>query len=100
VDPTWSRTRPELLYATVDQHIMVVRYQVKGDTFVPEKAQLWSDARFVSRYRVGPTRSFDLHPDGDRFALAVASNTVIAKERSVVFELNFFDELRRLAPGK
>ena len=29
-------------------------------------------------------RSFDLHPDGDR----------------VVFIFNFFDELRRVAPGK
>ena len=100
VDPAWSRTRRELVYATSDQHLMIVPYQVKGDSFLPEKPQPWSDTRFVARYRLGPTRSFDLHPDGNRIALAVAGNVPAAKQTSLVFVLNFFDELRRLAPAK
>ena len=46
-------------------------------------------------------RSIDLHPDGDRFALAPVSETQIAvKQDKLVFIFNFFDELRRLAPPK
>jgi hypothetical protein len=45
-------------------------------------------------------RSFDLHPDGDRFALAVAPDTPAAKQDKVTFIFNFFDELRRIAPIK
>jgi serine/threonine-protein kinase len=100
VDPTWSRARPELVYATSDQRIMVVPYQVKGDALLPEKPQPWSDIHFVPRYRLGPTRSFDLHPDGNRVAFAVASDAPAAKQTSLVFVLDFFDELRRLAPPK
>jgi len=45
-------------------------------------------------------RSFSLHPDGDRFALAASPETdVSAKQNKVVFIFNFFDELRRIAPS-
>ena len=79
---------------------MIVRYQVKGDTFIPDKPQPWSDVRFVPRQRLGPTRSFDLHPDGTRVALALASDAPTPEQTSLMFVLNFFDELRRLAPSK
>ena len=43
---------------------------------------------------------FDLHPDGERFALApVAFPPGGAKQDKVVFIFNFFDELRRIAPA-
>ena len=42
---------------------------------------------------------FDLHPDGERFALAPAANAGGAKQDKVVFIFNFFDELRRIAPA-
>ena len=54
----------------------------------------WSETRFVARPRIGPTRSFDLHPDGNRFALARATQTE-AKEDTLTFFFNFIDELRR-----
>jgi len=42
---------------------------------------------------------FDLHPDGNRFALAtIPEDQVAARQDRVVFVFNFFDELRRLAP--
>jgi hypothetical protein len=40
-----------------------------------------------------------LHPDGDRFALAIAPDTRAAKQDKVNFIFNFFDELRRIAPA-
>ena len=99
---TWSRTRPELFYATPDREIMVVPYTIVGDEFRAEKPRLWSDRRFLDRLGVGgPQRSFDLHPDGNRFALSVVSDAEREPAQDkVVFVSNFFDELRQLAPTK
>jgi hypothetical protein len=42
---------------------------------------------------------FDVHPDGERFALAPAMQTSAgAKQDHVTVIFNFFDELRRIAP--
>ena len=44
-------------------------------------------------------RGFDLHPDGERFALAAVPDAPSsATQDKVVFIFNFFDELRRIAP--
>ena len=94
--PTWSRTRHELFYGLNGQ-IMVAAFTADGDSFRAEKPRLWSEARYQTR---GPNRMFDLHPDGERFALAPAAQTPIgAKQDKVVFIFNFFDELRRIAPA-
>ena len=69
---------------------------MKGDSFVAEKPRLWSDGQYQTR---GSNRMFDLHPDGERFAIAPAAQTPgDAKQDKVVFVFNFFDELRRIAP--
>ena len=74
---------------------MVAPFTVEGDSFRAEKPRLWSEARFTQR----GGHSFDLHPDGERFALQPAAQTqAAAKQDKVVFIFNFFDELRRLAP--
>ena len=71
---------------------------MEGDSFRAEKPRLWSEARYLARPR---QRSIDLHPDGDRFALAaVPEAQATAKQDKVVFIFNFFNELRRLAPIK
>ena len=97
--PTWSRTRNELFFAAPDGRIMVAPYTVEGDIFRPEKPRPWSETRFVARPRTGPTRSFDLHPDGNRFALARETEAE-AKQDKLEFFFNFFDELRRVATRK
>ena len=95
--PLWSRTHRELFYAAADNRIMVVPWAVNGDSFQPAKPTVWSDAPFASR----SMRSFDLHPDGEQFALAPASDGQTgAKQDKVVFIFNFFDELRRQIPAK
>ena len=76
---------------------MVAPYTVEGEEFRPEKPRPWSETRFVTRPRTGPTRSFDLHPDGNRFALARETQTE-AKQDKLTFFFNFFAELRRVAP--
>ena len=80
---------------TPDNHVMVASYAVEADSFRADKPRPWSDKR------VEPPRGFDLHPDGDRVALAVAAEgQVEAKQDKVVFIFNFFDELRRIARVK
>ena len=75
---------------------MVASYSVDGDSFRADKPHLWSDARFESRLRL--YRNVDLHPDGERFALATVPDVQsAARQDKVVLIFNFFDELRRIA---
>jgi hypothetical protein len=97
VAPLWSKTKQELFYA-LGQQIMVADYRVVGDAFQRDTPRSWSRPRFLLR---GARTSYDLHPDGNRFALAVAPEvSESAKRDELVFVFNFFDELRRLVPVK
>jgi Tol biopolymer transport system component len=93
-NPAWSPRRPELFYGTPANQIMVTLYATRGDSFQHAKPRLVSDARFAPRI---PGRSFDVHPDGDRFALARAEDAT-SKRTHVTLIFNFLDELRRIAP--
>ena len=94
--PTWSRTRHEIVYASLDNRLMVASYTVEGDSFKADTPRVWSERRFSLRPR---NRSFDLHPDGERVVLTAApDNESAVKQDKLVFVFNFFDELRRLAP--
>src|SRR5262249_44367140 len=97
--PAWSRTKPELFFSTgnLQLQMMVARYRADGDSFVADRAEPLSDTRFLPRPR---QRSFDAHPDGNRFAVpAVPQETqAFEKKDKLVFIFNFFDELTRLAP--
>ena len=44
-------------------------------------------------------RSYSVHPDGERFAMAPVPEETTEKQDKVVFVFNLFDELRRIAPG-
>jgi Tol biopolymer transport system component len=90
--PTWSRARQELFYGTTDGRIMVLPYTVDGDSFRTEKPRLWSEGRYGQRQY----RSFDLHPDGNRFVVG-PDTAATTKQDHVILVFNFFDELRRIA---
>jgi len=98
--PTWSRTRPELIYGTFDQRVMVVNYSAEGDSFHADPPRPWPEAQLQSRFEAGvPSRVFDLHPDGERLVLPAGRETVPATNwGGLNLVLNFFDELRRIAP--
>ena len=96
--PIWSLARRELFYNTpgAAAQIMVASYTVDGDSFRADKPRPWSEARHISRQG---TRMFDLHPDGERFALSAMPETQTeTTPDKVVFIFNFFDELRQIAP--
>ena len=89
--PTWSRTRQELFYSTLDQHIMVVPYRVAGNSFQVDKPIQWTETAFTA----GQYRRFTLNPAGDRFA--IGKQPEAQSNGQVVLIFNFFDELRRIA---
>jgi eukaryotic-like serine/threonine-protein kinase len=90
--PAWLPNGRELLYLSGDQ-IMRVGYSISGNSFVAEKPRVWAT-------NVRTDSGFDIAPDGGRVAVnaRIATPGAQAGEHSVVFVLNFFDELRRRAP--
>jgi hypothetical protein len=74
---------------------MVGAYAVEGDSFRVDKPRVLADTRTMTR---PGQRSYDLHPDGERFAMAPVPEEAAAKQDKVVFIFNFFDELSRIAP--
>ena len=76
---------------------MAVKYSVRNGEFVPSKPRVW-----LANVPRGST-NFDLHPDGTRVAIVVPGDELAQAEtpkpdHTVVFLLNFLDELRRRAP--
>jgi serine/threonine-protein kinase len=96
--PTWSRNGRELFfYSPLDRRIRVADYAVKGDSFMAGKPRVWSQKSLMIA-RVGST--FDLAPDGKRFAVALYPDGTSEPKpiTHLTALLNFFDELRRRAP--
>jgi serine/threonine-protein kinase len=97
--PAWSRTRSEIVFAQNDQ-LLAVDVSTSGGALTVGKARLWAEGRVAFR---GPTRMFDLHPDGNRVILAPSpSPRDIDAMRldKMVLVLNFFEELRRVASSQ
>ncbi len=97
IQPTWSRNGKELAYRA-NQTLMVASYAADGDSFRAEKPRPLPGRVPL---REPDSRQFDLHPDGQRFAvLKVPDDQLEVRQDKVVFILNFFDEMRRIVPGK
>jgi serine/threonine-protein kinase len=92
--PMWSRNGNELFFETLDNHIMVTAYAVKGDSFEADKPRMWSEKQLGGS--VNNVKNVDLAPDGKRIvALMPADTTEAEKVHNVIFLENFFDEVRR-----
>ena len=91
--PSWSRNRQEMFYRTEDNRIMTTTYTANGDSFAPGRPHPWSEQRVAD---FGSTVSFDLAPDGRRFAAVVTEGTDLRDSRNDLTLLqNFFEEVRR-----
>ena len=77
---------------------MAVSYTATGDSFANGKPRLWAETRLRD---TGVFSEYDLAPDGKRLAGLLAEHAEGEKPPThLTFLLNFFDELRRRAPGK
>jgi serine/threonine-protein kinase len=99
VYPQWSRNGRELFFETLDSHIMVAAYTVKGDSFKADKPQVWSERQLVNS--AGASWNFDLAPDGKRVVALMPAEAREAQQSQnhVIFLENFSDELRRKVPA-
>jgi Tol biopolymer transport system component len=100
---TWSRARPELVFAgpALDNHnvLMVAPYRVENESFRAGIPRLWAERAPALRERL-VERLYALHPDGMRVAIAPPSESEAVGQNHITFVLNFFEELRRIAPGQ
>lgn len=76
----------------------IATYAADGDSFRANRPHLMSETTFALRRSGTTLRNLDLHPDGQRFAIAPGVERSAVKADRVVFIFNFFDELRRIAP--
>jgi len=96
--PMWSRNGHELFFETLDNHIMVVAYAEKGDSFEADKPRVWSEKQLGGLTLT--SRNVDLAPDGKRIVALMPVETAEAQkaQNHVIFLENFFDEVRRKVP--
>jgi serine/threonine-protein kinase len=98
--PIWSRSRHELFFIGLDQRIRVTSYTAGSESFSNGIPRVLCDVRLAD---LGVNRSYDLAPDGKRFAVVLdAEETSQPKTiTSVTVLLNFFDYVRQrvLAEG-
>jgi len=89
-----------LIYSTLDGQIMVVNYSDTAGSFQADPPRPWPGARYaVHALWASRSREFALHPDGNRLALATAGPAPpFGRRFPINVFLNFFDELRRVAP--
>ena len=75
---------------------MAAGYSVRGDSFIPDKPQVWSERRSLPDLsRV--LQTYDVAADGKRFAVVLYEDGT-AQEKPITqatFLLNFFDYLRQ-----
>jgi hypothetical protein len=76
--PMWSHNGRELFFETLYNHIMVVAYAVKGDSFVADKPQMWSEKQLGGLVNI--SRNVDLAPDGKRIVASVPVETAEAQK--------------------
>ncbi len=89
----WSAAANELLFldGTI---VMAASYSTSGGSFHAGKSQQWTPTAVVAT----GASPYDLYPDGKRIATTAAADEGGRKRDQLVFILNFFDHLRRIAP--
>jgi hypothetical protein len=92
--PVWSQDRRHLFF-TVGSRLMVIEYSAIGNSFVPSKPRVWSDA---IRTNTGFS-NYDVAPDGKRVAMLTDSQAGTDTPR-VTLILNFMEKAHRLRSGK
>jgi serine/threonine-protein kinase len=98
--PVWSTNGHELFYRTLSgcEKIMVATYTTNGGVFKAERPRIWSDRRLAN---TGLSPNFDLAPDGKQFVVLMPAegSEPLEAQSHVTLVVNFFDEVRRRAPG-
>jgi serine/threonine-protein kinase len=94
-DPLWSPDGRELFYRDLDaEEVMAVDVET-GDEFAANTPRVLFDDCYLGNVAYG--RDYDITPDGKRFVMVREMNP---PPRRIAVVLNWFEELKRLAPPK
>ena len=94
IEPVWSPDGKELFYRSGNK-LMVVLIQI-DPAFSPGKPKVLFEGSYVSESTPPGSQYYDIHPDGDRFLMMKEDTAQEQAQINVV--LNWFEELKRLAP--
>lgn len=92
--PVWSRDGRELFYRSYSGAVMAVPVST-SPVFAPGRPEKVFEGGYAGSGASGGGRTFDISPDGKRFLMLKAASR---QEMEIVVVLNWFEELRRLAP--
>jgi serine/threonine-protein kinase len=93
--PVWSRNGRELFYRDFSGALMAVPVAA-GPGFVPRRpVRLFEGTGYLGAGGQGGGRTYDVSPDGNRFLMV---RTEDQASTPLVVVLNWFEELKRLAP--
>jgi Tol biopolymer transport system component len=93
--PVWSRGSKELFYLDASNTLMAVSVSTSGPQFTFRKPV----RVFETKYSGGNFYSYDVTKDGRFLMLKEAIDADLSRARIVVV-LNWFEELKKLAPAK
>jgi serine/threonine-protein kinase len=93
--PVWSRDGRELFYRDFSGALMAVPIMAGPDFAPGPPVRLFEGTGLMGAGAQGGGRTYDVGPDGSRFLMVRAGNQAATP---LVVVLNWFEELRRLAP--
>jgi Tol biopolymer transport system component len=94
--PLWSRNGKELFFIAADGKLMAVPVQL-GTSFHHDRPVPLFPAQ---QYYVNVARDYDVSPDGRQFLFVKPATQASVPPARIAVALNWFDELKRLAPAK
>ena len=94
--PAWSRDGRELFYMKTDATIVVVPVRGEGEGF--RAGTSTTLFKGPSYFNVQAGRTYDVTPDGQRFLMIKNAAPTTGGSPQIVVVLNWFEELKRLAP--
>jgi serine/threonine protein kinase/Tol biopolymer transport system component len=100
--PVWARSGRELFYVVSAEAVRMMAVPVQGGTtFSAGNPHVLFEGRYIAT-TVNNGRTYDVSADGQRFLMIKdrLNDVTTSAGPSFVFVLNWFDELKRLAPPK
>jgi len=94
-DPLWSPDGKELFYRDLDTETLMAVDVETGNDFAAGSPRVLFDDHYCEPIPYG--RTYDITPDGQRFVMVKEMNP---PPRRIAVIVNWFEELKRLAPPK
>jgi len=96
LNPLWSQDGSTIYFLTVSRMIRAALISVNDE---PDSASVLRVGEIADLFsHTSPHRNFDLYPDGEHFLMLTSGINEGAERTEIRITLNFFEELKQLAP--